>query len=119
MFFMENEQRHEDKVELRGGIGTLDFRHVIPPELLYGAGTQFGIMSFEPGYSIGVHSHTENYEIYLILEGTAKVTDDDDERILHPGDSEICANGHTHSIVNIGEGTLKLFACILNNFERK
>lgn len=119
MFFMKDEQRHEDKVELRGGIGTLDFTHVVPPELLYKSGTQFGVMTFEPGYSIGEHSHTENFEIYYVLEGKAKVTDDDEERILLPGDSEICANGHRHSIVNIGEGQLKIMACIFYNFEKQ
>ncbi len=118
-YFMKDEQRHEPKPNLRGGIGVLDFTHVVPPEMLYGAGTQFGIMSFEPGYSIGVHSHDANYEIYMVLEGKAKVTDNDEERILGPGDAEICANGDTHSIINIGDGQLKIMACIFNNFEKK
>ena len=118
MYFKSDEQKHEELVELKGGVGTLDFKHIVPPEQLYGAGARLCVVSFEPGYSIGVHSHVENFEIYYVLEGKALVTDDEEERILEPGDSEICANGHTHSIKNIGDGQLKILAAILNNFER-
>ncbi|MBR5756714.1 MAG: cupin domain-containing protein [Firmicutes bacterium] len=119
-YYMKEDQKHEPKPNLRGGVGVLDFTHVVPPAELYGAGAQFGVMTFdEPGYSIGVHSHEANYEIYMVLEGKAKVTDNDEERILGPGDAEICANGNTHSIENIGDGPLKIMACIFNNFERK
>ena len=118
-FYMKEDQKHDPKPNLRGGEGILDFTHVVPPEELYGAGTQFGVMTFEkPGHSIGLHSHESNYEIYMVLEGKARVTDGDEERILNPGDAEICANGNTHSIENVGDGPLRIMACIFNNFQK-
>jgi len=119
MFVLKEDQKHEDKVELRGGIGTLDFRHVIPKEELCGSGVQYGVMTFPVGCSIGLHSHTENFEIYHILEGEATVTDGDEERVLHPGDAEICSYGNTHSIVNTGNTELKIMAVILWNQDIK
>ncbi len=119
MYFMRDEQKHDIKENLKGGVGPLDFRNIVPAEMLYGAGTVFSLVTFKPGESIGLHGHTENFEIYFIVEGKAKVTDNGEERILTAGDSEICANGDTHSIENIGDTDLKIVALILNNFERK
>jgi len=118
MYHNKEDQRHEEMLELKGGVGALDFKHIVPPEQLYGAGAKFCEVSFKPGESIGLHGHTENFEVYYILEGKALVTDDDEERVLGPGDSEICANSHTHSIKNVGDGTLRIIALILNNFDR-
>jgi len=118
MYFTKEEQRHEIKSNLKGGAGDLDFRHIVPQEMLYGAGTQICVVTFEPGQSIGVHGHTENYEIYYILEGEVTVTDDDEERVLKPGDSEICANGHIHSVCNKTDKPVKILAIIMNNFDR-
>ena len=115
MYNLKKDMKHEPKVELRGGKGTLDFEHVIPPEALYGSGSQFGVMTIPAGCSIGLHSHKENYEIYYILEGKAKVTDDDDEKILVAGDAEICGDGNTHSIENVGDTDLKMMAVIMWN----
>ena len=119
MFVLKADQQHEPKVELRGGKGTLDFCHVIPKEELCGSGVQYGIMTIPEGCSIGPHSHTENFEIYQILEGEAKVLDGAEEKILYPGDAEVCSNGNVHSIENIGKGDLKLMAVILWNQDIK
>ena len=119
MYFMKDEQAHEIKSNLKGGTGDLDFRHIVPPEMLYGAGNFICVATFEPGQSIGLHGHTENYEIYFILEGEATVTDNGEERILYPGDSEICANGGTHSICNKSDKPIKVLGMVLNNFENK
>ncbi len=118
MFLTQDGMRSEDKVELRGGKGTLKLTHIVPPELLHGAGTQLGIITIPVGCSIGVHSHTENFETYYILEGKGRVSDCNEELVLNPGDAEMCDNGNTHSIENIGDTPLKMLAVILNNFDK-
>lgn len=119
MFFMKDEQQHEIKSNLKGGIGDLDFRHIVPPEMLYGAGNFYAAVTFKPGDFIGLHGHTDNFEIYYVLEGEATVVDGEEERVLKVGDSEICANGGVHSIANKSDKDLVILAIILNNFERK
>jgi len=115
MYILKDEMRHEKKTELRDGKGTLDFAHIVPPEALYDSGTQFSLATIPVGCSIGVHGHRENYEIYYVLEGEAKVTDNEEEKILHPGDAEICGDGNTHSIENVGDKDLKVMAVIMWN----
>ncbi|MDD5808797.1 MAG: cupin domain-containing protein [Oscillospiraceae bacterium] len=119
MFFMKDDMIREEKVELRGGKGTLQLCHIVPPELLHGSGTQVGILTIKPGDSIGLHSHSKNFEIYYLLEGTARVTDGGEERILHAGDGELCADGNTHSLENIGETEVRLLAVILNDIDAR
>lgn len=115
MYSYKKDMRHEKKTELRGGVGTLDFEHIIPPEELYDSGTQFSLATIPVGCSIGVHGHKENYEIYYVLEGKAKVTDNQEERLLFPGDAQICGDGNCHSIENAGDCDLKVMAVILWN----
>ena len=119
MFLPSTEMKREPKVELRGGKGTLELMHIVSPELLHGAGTQLGILTIPVGCSIGLHAHTENFEVYYVLEGTAKVTDGNEERILTPGEGEMADCGNTHSLVNVGDTDVKLLAVILNNFDNK
>jgi len=119
MYFMKDEQEHVIKSELKGGVGDLDFNKLVPDEMLYGAGTVCSVITFKPGESIGVHGHTDNFEIYYILEGEAEVMDNNEVRTLHVGDSEICANGGIHSIKNNTDKQMKALALIFNNFENK
>ena len=115
MYSLKKDMRHEPKVELRGGKGTLDFEHIIPPEALYDSGSQFGVMTIPAHCSIGLHAHKENYEIYYILEGEAKVIDNKEEKILHAGDAEICGDNNVHAIENVGDKDLKIIAAIIWN----
>lgn len=114
MFFMKDEQQHEIKSNLKGGFGDLDFKHIVPPAMLYGAGNFYAEVTFKPGQSIGTHDHVDNFEIYYVLEGEATVVDDGEERVLKPGDSAICANGGVHSIANKSDKDLVIIAIILN-----
>ena len=119
MYFMKDEHEHVIKSNLCDGVGDLDFEFIFPPEHMYGAGKQICRITFQPGQSIGVHYHVDNAETYYILEGEATVTDDGEERILKPGDAELCANSHFHSIANKTDKPLVILGVILNNFEKK
>jgi len=119
MFVFKENQIHEAKVELKGGKGTLDFCHVVPKEELCGAGTQFGIMTIPAGCSIGSHNHVENFEIVVVVEGEATITENGVTKVLKPGDAETCSNGTTHCIENKTDKDLKIWAVILWNQDIK
>jgi len=57
-------------------------------------------VTLEPGCSCGEHLHTEDSEIFYVLEGELTLLDDGAEYVLHPGDCEFCPAGHTHGAVN-------------------
>lgn len=100
MFHLKNEMNVEIKSKLRGGVGDLAFRHLFSGEELGGRADLFAIVTLQPGQSVGEHPHTANGEAYVILSGSATVTEDGESRVLQAGDAEFCADGHTHSIFN-------------------
>jgi len=100
MFHLKNEMNVEIKSKLRGGVGDLEFCHLFSGEELGGRADLFAIVTLEPGQSVGEHPHTTNGEAYVILSGSATVTEDGESRMLQAGDAEFCADGHTHSIFN-------------------
>ena len=104
---------------MRGGKRAVDAAKFLEAEESYGAGSIFGRAVIPPGGSIGYHQHTGEYEIYYILEGTAKVVDDGEERILCPGDMMQCRDGSSHSIENVGDKELVFLAMVLYNHNQQ
>lgn len=65
-----------------------------------------------PGASIGLHRHTDNCEIIYILEGEGRALYDGAEEELRAGDCHYCPRGHSHSLINSGDGNLVFFAAV-------
>ena len=107
------DQRCSSEHELKGGKGTIRLLNLLEKEESYGSGRLFAISIIPPGCSIGYHTHEGDFEIYYIIKGTAKVSDNGTEDVLYPGDSMICFEGDSHSIENIGECDLEYTAFIL------
>ena len=67
----------------------------------------------EPGASIGYHTHEGNSEVMYILEGEGTcLYDDGIEETLLPGQAHYCPRGHSHSLINRGDMTLKFLAIV-------
>ncbi|PLX67565.1 MAG: cupin domain-containing protein [Denitrovibrio sp.] len=62
--------------------------------------TNFAMMQLDAGSSIGYHAHEGDMEIYLILDGVAKTSDNGEEEILNPGDMLVTKDGESHNLVN-------------------
>lgn len=60
------------------------------------------------------HSHSAEWECYLILSGTGSLRAGERRVSLAPGDCVMCPPGEAHQIVNHGEGDL-LYYVIANN----
>jgi quercetin dioxygenase-like cupin family protein len=113
MIRKKQEQRLSTEHKLKGGKGDIGLKHFLEEAESYGNGRLFAISIIPPGCSIGYHTHAGDFEIYYILKGTAKVSDNGIEDILHPGDSMTCREGESHSIENIGDSDLEYVAIIL------
>jgi len=98
---------------LVGGKGTVDIVHFLEKEEACGTGRLFSKNIIPKGASIGYHPHNGEFEIYYILSGTARVSDNGKEEILYPGDAMFNPNGNSHSIENIGDEDLEFIAIIL------
>ena len=65
-----------------------------------------------PGASIGMHTHVTSSEIIYILEGKGKMLTKDGEEILNAGDCHYLPKGESHSLLNIGDSDLVIFAVV-------
>ena len=98
MIKYKNDMRTEERPNMRGGNGTVKITHALEKE--------------EIG-SVLTGDYSNEDEIFYIVSGTAKVSDNGEEKVLYAGDSIITGNGGSHSIENIGIDTLVVFATII------
>ena len=110
-----SEQGKRTKSDMFGGHGTLQFQDIFQKELLGGRITTCAVVTMMPGDSLGEHAHTENAEVYYMLEGEATIIDDGVESVLRAGDAQFCADGHTHGIYNHTDKDASFLAIIVKN----
>jgi len=115
MFHYASDMTVEIKSNLRGGVGDLPFRHLFSGAELDGRADLLAVVTLQPGEGVGEHPHNGNGEVYYILSGAATVTEDGIAKILQTGDSEFCADGHTHSIVNHTDEPATFLALIMKD----
>lgn len=63
--------------------------------------------------SIGNHTHINETEYYIILEGKGLAADNGVQHTVGKGDIIITKHGESHSLENVGESPLKLLAIII------
>lgn len=104
----------EKKENLRDGNGTIIFEKIVNQEDLRGKGKIFNKITIPSGNSIGMHDHTDDFEVYYILKGKGKVFDNGEYIEVNEGDVVYTADGNEHSIENIGNDDLEFIALVLN-----
>lgn len=103
----------EIKHEMRGGKGDVEITHIFNQEELTGKARLCARITINSGCSIGLHEHRTEEEIFYIINGKGLVNDNGTEREVAVGDAILTGNGASHSIENIGQEPLVLFAVIL------
>ena len=116
MFYRRDELRSEQREKPRGGTGIVSYLHMVES----GGKTHKNIemlaeMNLPPGASIGNHAHTENMEVYIILEGKGIINDNGTEKPVSKGDVVVTGNGDTHGLSNTGDVPLVVQAVIVKN----
>ena len=87
MVIRKEAQRLQVRDNVRGGNGTLENRHIIEPDDMFGSCTLFSEFYFEAGDSLGVHPLANDAEVYYLLEGQLTLIEDGVETVLNPGDA--------------------------------
>lgn len=98
---------------VQNGKGKGTFTTIVPIEDLRGHGRLFSRISLEVGSSIGMHDHTEDFEVYYILSGNGVVNDNGKNIEVSEGDVIYTADGRVHSIENTGDKELEFIAVVL------
>lgn len=78
-----------------------------------GAIDMFAVMNLESDSMIGLHTHENDMEMYLILDGKPIANDNGTETILNPGDLIITEKGQKHSLENKTNTPVTFLAIIL------
>lgn len=100
--------------KLRDGRGNATIQHLIEGEELKDKAKLISKLTLEPGSSIGVHEHKEDFEIYYILQGEGRVMDNGYMQPVGSGDVVYTSNGESHCLENTGDGQLILLAIVIN-----
>ncbi len=98
---------------MRGGDGSVKITDILDKGEYKGQCRLIGVITLEPGCSIGGHIHENEEEVFYIMEGTATYFDNGEIVTLGEGDSCVCLGGEEHSIANKTDSTVKVFAVIL------
>ena len=69
---------------------------------------EIGWLTLPPGASIGLHKHTNNEDVYLIVEGRGTFVGTDGKEIpVSAGDITIARPGQSHALKNTGRRPLR------------
>jgi mannose-6-phosphate isomerase-like protein (cupin superfamily) len=98
-----------DAVVAHGGDGRIGFHRLWDAEQLRSACHFVDYAVLEPGTSIGLHTHGDDEEIYLVLEGRGTMQRDGREFEVGPGSVIVNRPGGTHGLRNTAAEPLRLF----------
>lgn len=104
-----------EKVKMFGGKGTVNVSPLFSNEEYKGKARLIGILTIQPGCSVGNHKHNGDEEIIYILKGEATYYDEGKKYTLYPGDSALTLDGMGHKIENNSEDILEYIAIVLTN----
>ena len=113
-----NELATLDKQDVAGGKGTLhgEFAFIRDNARDEDAIKEIGFMTLKHGAFIGVHSHKDNEDAYLILSGTGIFTDGEgNAHVVRPGDMTIARPGQWHGLANVNSDELIFLDIIAKN----
>lgn len=114
MIITGRQMTEQIRSNLKGGNGDIHFTNFVNPESMKNC-RLLSKMSIPVGASIGEHTHINETEYYIILDGCAKVIDNGLEQIANTGEVIVTGPNCSHSIFNIGDSQLIVIAIIITH----
>ncbi len=103
----------EERVNMRGGDGTVVVTSFVSAEELNSKGRLFGKITLKPGCGIGYHVHETDSELFYIMKGTATYDDNGKTVTVTAGQVTLTPSGSGHAIKNEGDEDVELIALIV------
>ena len=70
-------------------------------------------LNLAPGQCTGFHAHTDDLELFYMLEGELVYVEDGEEVVLKPGDCTSTCCGAKHQIINRSEEPARVLAIVI------
>jgi len=99
MIRRQSELVEESKINIRGGSGSACSVEMLKDGEMDGI-VGLGRTTLDPGSSIGVHSHPNTEDLYLILEGRGIGILNGERFPVGPGDLFLVKAGGSHGLIN-------------------
>lgn len=103
----------EVRTAMRGGAGSVTFRHLFKKEEITARTRLCAVLTLPPGTSIGTHQHDGEDEVYYILKGRGVLDDGKTRTTVSAGDAVLTGRGESHAIANSGDSDLEILATIM------
>jgi mannose-6-phosphate isomerase-like protein (cupin superfamily) len=97
-----------EEVRAHGGAGLVRFRRVLPANAFEGPWNFVDYAVLPPGASIGRHTHGDDEELYVVLEGQGTMHLEGREFPVRAGHVVVNPRGGTHGLVNDSGEPLRL-----------
>ena len=107
-------QFREEKRVIADGKGEIVLLHKFEREQLFGKSRLVAEVIIKPGYSIGMHPHDPDAEIYYMLSGElVSISADGTEEPFLPGDAMLTGGGDSHSVRNDTDKDATMLAIVM------
>lgn len=108
-----SEMTVETRENMRGGTGTITFRHYFQQDEMKARSRLCAELTLPPGASIGPHAHETEDEVYIVTAGSGLLDDGRTRTRISAGDAVLTGQGGSHAVINDGTVELKLIAVIM------
>ncbi|MGI6153156.1 MAG: cupin domain-containing protein [Christensenellaceae bacterium] len=103
----------KERPNMRGGNGTVALHDWLAEGELCKNVRVLSEIHLPAGASIGAHDHHGEAEIFKIISGSGKYTDNWAVYPVEAGDVLVCYSGENHGIENTGDDELIFFALVV------
>lgn len=113
MIKRKNDMTSDSKSNMCGGDGIVTVTKTFEMGEYKGKARLIATITLEKGCSIGEHTHENEEEIFIVMQGVATYDDNGTTVTLYEGDACLCSASQKHSLRNDGEKPLVVAAIIL------
>lgn len=103
----------EVRKAMRGGPGEVVVRQYFKPEEIRAKCRLCGHLTLAPGAGIGLHQHSTEDEVYIILRGSGVLDEGGSKVRVSAGDAVLTGKGESHAVTNDGTEPLEIIAVIM------
>jgi mannose-6-phosphate isomerase-like protein (cupin superfamily) len=94
-------------------------KHLAAPWTIGTQNLWIGMSKVDPGSRSNPHHHDVQEEVFYVVSGHGEIEVGNEREPIEPGSVIVVPPGMTHSLINTGDETLKVFSAVAPPFEQR